>query len=531
MYTRNTHMLYLDFDKFKSEAKRLKRTLNTILPDQQFTLNDAQNLIGKSLNFTNFNQLFVAHDKRMQQDGVNLDPYAMMDNGEQPLSHWVEFNNLPAFQIWARKRCRRMLTALREMHALPGINDKDVFSAVWGSSAFNTRLQDAFKRERTVPISLLNEKDWRGGISVLMDGEGYTDFMTICIPKLKRDGGFIVVNESQAINIINAWHQDDSAARVPIRLFNVDKPGPDDNHQVLSPAHPTLKPHACWPRYQRTKEESPFIHGIQTRFPTAPFSLGIDGNGLGLWEGRSSYFIESYLNALPAGTTLCTPPSAAEFIAAATAENIEKRRRAPLHSILSSLNIRPEHFTKPEAINVASREQYQYLALASTMVTATFDIEQEGVTPINLSDWASTPSMTICVVPNRQCHFAERFVRAMLQSLCYQQASLASEHSTGKMTKGVLFLPHPSLGERYKMDSVPGALKFCSLWGWASPDTREEYNTIDAWQDMQDIDKHAANMTAYNPDVGFTLSYRLFEQAEQDRLYKPWENSEIRRIK
>lgn len=79
-----------------------------------------------------------------------------------------------------------------------------------------------------------------------MDGEGYMDFMIICIFKFKCDGGFIVVNEFQVINIVNVWYQDDSVVQVFIRLFNVDKLDFDDNYQVLLLVYLILKFYVCW---------------------------------------------------------------------------------------------------------------------------------------------------------------------------------------------------------------------------------------------------------------------------------------------
>lgn len=478
-------MLYHSLDKFKQEAMQLNKALMKSLPDTQTTLTTCQNIIASSLNgIDSFNALYLAHKRQLEDHVHKFKSQVLADSQEPLLDEWFEFASPIAQQRWLNARYEALSQSIiKHFSETAWGRVEPAIKAMWTSKLYNHRLLEQLSSSNTTSFSSLSEKEWRSGI--LLQGLGEKEYLTFiekCLPKLKRDGGVLVLSPEQAKDVVKMWEEQPDNARAPLCVFNLV------NAAEWTPCD-VIQPHTYWPALNTScgKVSATVDNFLLTTFHRSMYMESfchrdMIGEGGEMWSGRALSFIESYARACQNPSSVGVLPDIKRLLALAQDEAIPNHLKDGVVAVLTSLNV-PSDTSPDNTENLPKSviDQFDHVCPPTTEITDTFANDNPAASRLTLGEWVSKPKLSIFIMPESSpsseslCPLASwgqknaaLMLSGMLSVLCGSEACLALSDHTKGLGKGLYVAPSPEVQKRCEKGHAepPTPLRNHSLWGW-----------------------------------------------------------------
>jgi hypothetical protein len=478
-------MLYHSLDKFKQEAMQLNKALMKSLPDTQTTLTTCQNIIASSLNgIDSFNALYLAHKRQLKEHVHKFKSQVLADSQEPLLDEWFEFASPIAQQRWLNARYEALSQSIAKHFSKTAWDRVEpAIKAMWTSKLYNHRLLEQLSLSNTTSFSSLSEKEWRSGI--LLQGLGekeYLAFIGKCLPKLKRDGGVLILSPEQAKDAVNMWEEHPDNARAPLCVFNLV------NAIEWRPCD-AIQPHTYWPALNTScgKVSATVDNFLLTTFHRSMYMESfchrdMIGEGGEMWSGRALSFIDSYAIACKDHSSVGLLPDIKRLLTLVQDESIPHHLKNGIVEVLTSLNV-PSYTSPDHARNLPKSviEQFGYACPRTAKITDSFTFHSRAASRITLGEWVSKPRLSIFIMPESSPpredlwplaawgqKNAALMLSGMLSVLCGSEACLALSDHTKGLGKGLYVAPSPEVQKRCEkgLAEPPKPLRNHTLWGW-----------------------------------------------------------------
>jgi hypothetical protein len=462
-------MLYRDFSLFKKEAKQLKKHLGNTLSEIPVTLKQCQDWIAQSLpslpDDASFNHLYLAHQKAERQLKETFSPAEVTDSVEPILGEqWVEFANIGAHKAWFSARYDRII---KVMVAHFGVTVTtyvcNAVEALWNHRVYNVSLVDRIVNSPSAPFSMMSEREWRNGVLLYgSNSKRYMAFIEKCLPKLKKEGGVLMLTPQQAELFVRLWNSDEQSEKAELTFFNAT--GRKDGEFL-----PLSSRHLYWPTIEQNMDmrhrDNELVRVIHRAGISKERSSRHDGALM--WEHRSDMSTKTFYKACGDRQSVAHKPSQEFLISLANDKDVPFEIRLELNNVLKSVNADlniPK--TKTGSHHRRVKEQLEYLFSPVHDLTNTFTLLDDKAERITLSAWAEGKRVSVFILPEDDAepwivHQAQYLINGMLSVLAFVQVEKALSNPSS-MTKGLVVGPMVTSVKGV----IPECLKRHTLWGW-----------------------------------------------------------------